>query len=55
MFFYISVFMYEADNPFGQQAAALEIDPTLLAELLSDADLRSIIPQEAIDGVEADL
>ena len=55
MFSYISVFMYEADNPLGQQAAALEIDPTLLAELLSDADLRSIIPQEAIDGVEADL
>ena len=55
MFSYISVFMYEADNPLGQQAAALEIDPTLLAELLSDADLRSIILQEAIDGVEADL
>jgi ATP-dependent Lhr-like helicase len=55
LFSYISVFMYEADNPLGQQAAALELDHSLLAELLSDADLRSIIPQEAIDGVETDL
>ena len=55
MFSYISVFMYEADNPLGQQAAALELDHALLADLLSDADLRSIIPQEAIDEVEADL
>ncbi|MCU0295372.1 MAG: DEAD/DEAH box helicase [Candidatus Nanopelagicales bacterium] len=55
MFSYVSVFMYEADNPLGQQAAALELDHALLAELLSDADLRSIIPQQAIDEVEADL
>ncbi len=55
LFSYISVFMYEADNPLGQQASALELDHALLADLLSDADLRSIIPQEAIEGVEADL
>ncbi len=55
MFSYVSVFMYEADNPLGQQAAALELDHGLLSELLSDADLRSIIPQQAIDEVEADL
>ncbi|MEZ5185924.1 MAG: DEAD/DEAH box helicase [Candidatus Nanopelagicales bacterium] len=55
MFSYVSVFMYEADNPLGQQAAALELDHALLADLLSDADLRSIIPQEAIDEVLADL
>jgi ATP-dependent Lhr-like helicase len=55
MFSYVSVFMYEADNPLGQQAAALELDHALLADLLSDTDLRSIIPQEAIDAVETDL
>ena len=55
MFSYVSVFMYEADNPLGQQARALELDHELLADLLSDADLRSIIPQEAIDAVEMDL
>jgi ATP-dependent Lhr-like helicase len=55
MFSYVSVFMYEADNPLGQQAAALELDQGLLADLLSDADLRSIIPQEAIDAVEGEL
>ena len=55
MFSYISVFMYEADNPVGQQASALELDHALLADLLSDADLRSIIPQEAIDAVEDEL
>ncbi len=55
MFSYVSVFMYEADNPLGQQAAALELDQALLADLLSDADLRSIIPQEAIDAVEDEL
>ncbi|HQR80382.1 MAG TPA: DEAD/DEAH box helicase [Actinomycetota bacterium] len=55
MFSYVSVFMYEADNPLGQQAAALEIDHALLADLLSDTDLRSIIPQEAIDQVETEL
>ena len=55
MFSYVSVFMYEADNPLGQQAAALEIDHALLADLLSDTDLRSIIPAEAIESVESDL
>ncbi len=55
MFSYVSVFMYEADNPLGQQAAALELDHALLADLLSDTDLRSIIPQEAIEAVEIDL
>lgn len=55
MFSYVSVFMYEADNPLGQQASALELDHALLADLLSDTDLRSIIPQEAIDAVEVDL
>jgi ATP-dependent Lhr-like helicase len=55
MFSYVSVFMYEADNPLGQQASALELDHALLAELLSDADLRSIIPQAAIDEVEQQL
>ena len=55
MFSYVSVFMYEADNPLGQQAAALELDHALLADLLSDTDLRSIIPQEAIDQVEAEV
>lgn len=55
MFSYISVFMYEADNPLAQQAVALELDHALLTELLSDADLRSIVPQEAIDEVAAEL
>ena len=55
MFSYVSVFMYEADSPLGQQAAALELDHALLADLLSDTDLRSIIPQEAIDQVEEEL
>lgn len=55
MFSYVSVFMYEADNPLGQQASVLELDQALLADLLSDADLRSIVPQEAIEEVEAEL
>jgi len=55
MFSYVSVFMYEADNPLSQQASALELDHALLADLLSDADLRSIIPQAAVDEVEDQL
>ncbi len=55
MFSYVSVFMYEGDNPLGQQAAALELDHGLLADLLSDTDLRSIIPHEAVEAVEIDL
>ena len=44
LFGYVGAFLYEGDAPLAERrAAALALDPTLLAELLGRADLRELL------------
>ena len=44
LFGYVAAFMYEGDSPLAERrAAALSLDPTLLAELLGRAELRELL------------
>jgi ATP-dependent Lhr-like helicase len=56
LFGYIAQFMYEGDSPLAERrAAALAVDPSLLAELLGQPELRDLFDNEIIDQLEAEL
>jgi ATP-dependent Lhr-like helicase len=48
--------MYEGDSPLAERrAAALSLDPTLLAELLGRAELRELLDPKVLDQTELEL
>ncbi|MEO6021219.1 MAG: ATP-dependent helicase [Knoellia sp.] len=59
MFGYVAQFLYEGDSPLAEKrAAALSLDPTLLAELLGRGEglsLRDLLDPEAIARTESEL
>ncbi|MGA9716028.1 MAG: ATP-dependent helicase, partial [Aeromicrobium sp.] len=56
LFGYVAAFLYEGDTPLAERrAAALSLDPTLLAELLGRADLRELLDPDVIAQTEAEL
>jgi ATP-dependent Lhr-like helicase len=56
LFGYIAAFMYEGDSPLAERrAAALSLDPTLLAELLGRAELRELLDPAVIEQTELEL
>ncbi len=59
LFGYVAQFLYEGDSPLAERrAAALSLDPQLLAELLGrgeGAALRDLLDQEAIERTEREL
>ena len=59
MFGYVAQFLYEGDSPLAERrAAALTVDPGLLAELLGSGDglaLRDLLDPAAVTSTEADL
>ncbi|WP_211222706.1 Lhr family ATP-dependent helicase [Gulosibacter molinativorax] len=56
LFGYVGQFLYEGDQPLAERrAAALNLDASLLAELLGATSLRDLLDQEAIADVEAEL
>src|SRR5664280_2489132 len=56
LFGYVGAFMYEGDTPLAERRAqALSLDPTLLAELLGQAELRELLSAEALVEVEREL
>ncbi|PID96665.1 MAG: ATP-dependent helicase [Actinomycetales bacterium] len=59
LFGYVAQYLYEGDNPLAERrAAALTLDPVLLAELLGTGDglaLRDLLDPAAIASIEADL
>ena len=58
-FGYVAQYIYEGDSPLAERrAAALSLDPTLLAELLGRGDglsLRDLLDPEAVATTEAEL
>ncbi len=56
LFGYVAAFMYEGDSPLAERrAAALSLDPTLLAELLGRAELRELLDPRVIEQLELEL
>jgi ATP-dependent Lhr-like helicase len=59
LFGYVAQFLYEGDSPLAERrAAALTVDPALLAELLGGGDglsLRDLLDPQALATTEADL
>ena len=56
LFGYVAAFMYEGDSPLAERrAAALSLDPTLLAELLGRAELRELLDPKVIAQTELEL
>lgn len=59
MFGYVAQFLYEGDSPLAERrAAALALDPTLLADLLGrseGAGLRDLLDPQAVLDTEAEL
>jgi Lhr-like helicases len=56
LFGYVAAFMYEGDSPLAERrAAALSLDPQLLAELLGRAELRELLDPKVIADTEAEL
>jgi ATP-dependent Lhr-like helicase len=56
LFGYVAAFLYEGDSPLAERrAAALSLDPGLLADLLGRAELRELLEPEVIEEVEAQL
>ena len=56
IFGYVAAFMYEGDSPLAERrAAALSLDPTLLAELLGRAELRELLDPDVIEQTEREL
>ncbi len=52
LFAYLAEYMYGGDAPLAERrAAALELDPALLAELLGDADLSDVLDPVAVAAV----
>ncbi|WP_156448636.1 ATP-dependent helicase, partial [Mycobacterium sp. NAZ190054] len=49
LFGYVGAFMYEGDSPLAERrAAALSLDPTLLAELLGRVELRELLDADVV-------
>lgn len=56
LFGYVAQFVYEGDSPLAERrAAALALDPALLAELLGRAELRELLDPDVLAEVEAEL
>ncbi|MFC6146102.1 ATP-dependent helicase [Corynebacterium nasicanis] len=56
LFNYTGAFMYEGDSPLAEKrAAALALDPSLLAKLLGTVELRELLDPEIIADVHASL
>ncbi|MDO4927476.1 MAG: DEAD/DEAH box helicase [Corynebacterium sp.] len=56
LFSYTGAFMYEGDSPLAEKrAAALSLDPQLLAQLLGTATLKELLDPAIIDQVESQL
>lgn len=56
LFGYVMAFMYEGDSPLAEKrAAALALDPTLLAELLGRTELRELLDPAVIEQVRDEL
>ncbi|HYP43698.1 MAG TPA: ATP-dependent helicase [Propionibacteriaceae bacterium] len=56
LFGYVGAFVYEGDVPLAEKkAAALSLDPTLLAELLGKDGLKQLLDAGVIVSTEADL
>ncbi|HEY5134434.1 MAG TPA: ATP-dependent helicase [Candidatus Nanopelagicales bacterium] len=56
LFGYVAAYLYEGDSPLAERrAAALSLDPTLLAELLGQAELRDLLDPESLAQVEVEL
>ena len=56
LFGYVAAFLYEGDSPLAERrAAALSLDPSLLAELLGRAELRDLLDLDVLDATEAEL
>jgi ATP-dependent Lhr-like helicase len=56
LFGYVAAFMYEGDSPLAERrAAALSLDPALLAELLGRAELRELLDPKVIAQTELEL
>ncbi|APT86431.1 ATP-dependent helicase [Corynebacterium flavescens] len=56
LFNYTGAFMYEGDSPLAEKrAAALALDPALLAKLLGTVELRELLEPEIIEQVDAQL
>ncbi len=59
LFGYVAQFLYEGDSPLAEKrAAALTVDPTLLAELLGHGDglaLRDLLDPNALADIESEL
>ncbi|WP_421084670.1 Lhr family helicase [Rothia nasimurium] len=56
LFGYVAQFLYEGDSPLAERrAAALALDPTLLAELLGKDELRELLDVDVIRSTEARL
>ncbi|MEB3019904.1 ATP-dependent helicase [[Mycobacterium] crassicus] len=56
LFGYVGAFMYEGDSPLAERrAAALALDPTLLAQLLGRVELRELLDPDVVTAVAAQL
>jgi len=56
LFGYMAAFVYEGDSPLAERrAAALSLDPALLAELLGRAELRELLDPGVIEQTENEL
>ena len=56
LFNYTGAFMYEGDTPLAEKrAAALALDPSLLAKLLGTVELRELLDADVIADVDASL
>ncbi|WP_237236063.1 DEAD/DEAH box helicase [Rothia nasimurium] len=56
LFGYVAQFLYDGDSPLAERrAAALALDPALLAELLGKDELRELLDVEVIRSTEARL
>lgn len=56
LFGYVAQFLYEGDSPLAERrAAALSLDPRLLAELLGQAELRELLDAEVLEQLEREL
>ncbi|MCV7319911.1 ATP-dependent helicase [Mycolicibacterium confluentis] len=56
LFGYVGAFMYEGDSPLAERrAAALALDPTLLAELLGRIELRELLDADVISSTTRQL
>jgi ATP-dependent helicase Lhr and Lhr-like helicase len=56
LFGYVAQYLYEGDSPLAERrAAALSLDPRLLAELLGRAELRELLDAEVLAELEREL